>query len=436
MVMAAALVIVQSATMIAPPDPATAASANDLVYGGINVSARHTKALMKHYKTRVPQKAYILDYISKHDDVRDLYAKYGVTANVIHDRAEPGRINSSANPNFKSFGRLPHSSEDESEVVDGQTFYKRPLDSWGNNVTRSALEGRLPNGNYFAILYDCGNLVITHKYVPKPKHKPKPKPPASHPAPVIHPTVVTPPAPAPAPTPAPAPAPTPAATPPPPGTPPPPPPVVPPPPPPPVTPIGLPNLELNKTAVLLSGADGSSTDANGATAQGGDLITYTLTTQNTGTGAAKGYQAVDNVTDILEYADIVDAGGATLFNGALTWPKTTIKAGEIYSLTFKARVKSPIPTRPTSISDPQSYDLCIDNVYNNGTVAGGSVRTCLPVPVAKQIEVKSAALPDTGPATSTFIVMFLIAAISFFYYRNRQLVNEIGMLRGDHHGGV
>ncbi len=137
---------------------------------------------------------------------------------------------------------------------------------------------------------------------------------------------------------------------------------------------------------------------------------------------------VENIRDILEYADVISPGGATLQDGSLTWPKTTIKDGESDVRTFQVKVKSPIPINPISVSDPLSYDLKMNNVYGNVVVVN------LQVPPEKQIEVASATLPQTGTGTTTFIVFVLVSAMAYFYFRNRQLMTEVAMLRNDHHG--
>ncbi len=70
----------------------------------------------------------------------------------------------------------------------------------------------------------------------------------------------------------------------------------------------------------------------------------------------------------------------------------------------------------------------MNNVYGNVVI------TNLQPPVPKQVEMAAAQLPATGAGTSSLIVIVLICAIAYFYYRNRQLIREVSMLRNDHHG--
>lgn len=200
----------------------------------------------------------------------------------------------------------------------------------------------------------------------------------------------------------------------------------------PTPPSGQPNITTAKSAIIIAAADNSKQDANGATAQPGDTVEYTLTTTNSGSADAKGYAVSENLHDVLEYATIIDPRGGILdeSTGIMTWPKADIKAGKDFIVTFQTRVKSPLPTTPHSASDPQSYDLKMDNVYGN------LISINLAVPAEKQVEVASASLPATGPGTSALIVFVLLGGVLFFYYRNRQLANEIAMLKGDHYGGA
>jgi hypothetical protein len=112
----------------------------------------------------------------------------------------------------------------------------------------------------------------------------------------------------------------------------------------------------------------------------------------------------------------------------MTWPKVTIQPGKSYSTTFQVQVKNPIPTTPRSSIDPASYDLTMSNVYGN------LVNVHLTIPAEKQIEVANEQLPETGAGTNFIILLVTIAGITYFYFRNRQMVTEVSMLRGDHHG--
>ncbi|HEY6737016.1 MAG TPA: PKD domain-containing protein [Candidatus Saccharimonadia bacterium] len=170
-------------------------------------------------------------------------------------------------------------------------------------------------------------------------------------------------------------------------------------------------------------------DATTAPAQAGDQIRYSLTTKNAG-GIAGDYTVVEHIDDILEYADVTDTGGATLAKGVLTWPAVSIDPGATLLKTFSVKIKSPVPSTPLGVSDRFSYDLRLDNIYGN------QVSITVAPPPAKQIEGASTSLPDTGAATSTLIILAVAFLAVYFYFRNRQLMTEIHILRGSYQGGL
>jgi fimbrial isopeptide formation D2 family protein len=394
-VMALMLAGLQIASIIAPAEAANNCSPNDVVNCGI-ASTGHPQATM-------------LAQYDAHPDIKALLNRYGIDRNDIANTTH-GTLNS-GNHAFISFGRVPHFADDVAVHVDGATFYHRPLYKWGDNITYDDIEGRRHGDNkFFAFLYNCGNLVLTDLTPTTPTPPPSPVAPPARPTP------------APAPVPAPPKPVTPVA---PPATPSPVAPTVIPPTPAPVAP-GQPNIVESKAAAILNPDGTTKGDAATTAANAGDVIEYTLTTTNNGKGAAKDYIVTDDMSDVLEYADVLDSHGATVSNGIMTWPKTTLAINQSNIITLQMKVKSPIPTRPTSISDPNSFDLKLDNVYGN------AIRVSLITPPAKEVEAATGQLPQTGPGTSSLIVFALLGGIVYFYFRNRQLVSEVAVLRGDH----
>jgi uncharacterized repeat protein (TIGR01451 family)/LPXTG-motif cell wall-anchored protein len=190
-----------------------------------------------------------------------------------------------------------------------------------------------------------------------------------------------------------------------------------------------PQFTPHKTAFNVT----QSKDATKQLANGGDVLRYTLTVTNTG-GRASTFTFKDDLTDVLEYADITDAGGAKISQGpnpgqtAVSWPEETISAGATATHIVNVTVKNPIPSTPVSTSDQFSYDLCMDNVF------GDTVHICVTPPAPKQIEKASSTLPDTGAGTSVLVILGFAALVIYFYARNKQLVTEVRLLRGQYTG--
>ncbi len=373
-VTAAIVLVLQFAVVIAPPEGVNASSPNDIITGGFS------------------NKEQLAVIIQQNEELRHLFAYFRIGANEVRAASTIHYIPARTS-NLYSIGRIRHASTDTVITVYGHDYYMRRLSSVATTTNASAIEGTTEDGRHFAVLATCGNIAVD--FIPSP-----PPPP-----------------------------PTPLPPPPPPPLPPPPPPVVipPPPPPPPVIPP-----QRYKSAIYVNrlDANGKPTLAISAKAEAGDVIEYTLTTKNVGSVTIPRYEVSEELADVLEYADIINPGGATAVNSALIWPAKDIPPNGQITNTFRIKVKTPVPVTPVSISDPLSFDLRMDNVY------GEEVAISLLVPPPKQFEAASAALPETGAGSSLLLVATFVALTVFFYARNRQLVTEVSILRVDHNNGA
>lgn len=196
-----------------------------------------------------------------------------------------------------------------------------------------------------------------------------------------------------------------------------------------VTPVLTPNLDYLKTADNLTvlTSENKPTDANNTTVAAGNKIRYNLLARNSGDGVAKGFVFEENVSDILEYAEIVDMGGATSSikekQTILTWPAVDIAAGKSVVKSFVVQVKNPIPTTATSVSDPTSFDLTMDNVFKAHPV---SIK--LPPPPAKRVEQTIEKLPQTGSKWPNLLFAVLSAGAVFVFLRARLLKQELEII--------
>lgn len=449
--LAAVLVVVvtvfQAFTFIVPPKPSNAASSNDIVYGGYS------------------SKQQIIDVYLAHADIRALYDYFGITLQNIQDAQYEVKGLWGGEPGINSIGRNPHSSQDQLLQIPGATtnIYLRPLASWGTSARYTVLHGGNQWGQEFFIMFDCGNIAIRGypKPLPTPTPTPVPTPqpkfdclsltatPNNGTAPlnvnfvgtgsatgttitsyqfdfgdgnkveqasnkVSHsyakagdyvaslkvktslgvsaakPACQQPIK---------------------------------------VTPVLTPNLSYLKTADNLTVLtnDGKPTDANNTTVAAGNKIRYNLLAQNSGDGVAKAFVFEENVSDILEYADIVDAGGATQSSKEkqtiLTWPAVDIVAGQSVVKSFVVQVKNPIPTTAVSVSDPTSFDLQMDNVFKAHPV---SIK--LPAPPVKRVEQATTKLPQTGAGLANLIMAVLAGGAVFIFLRARLLKRELEII--------
>lgn len=172
-------------------------------------------------------------------------------------------------------------------------------------------------------------------------------------------------------------------------------------------------------------------DANNTTAKAGDVITYTLKVENTSKETRKKYVVLENIGDVLEYADIIDYHGGTKdSSNNVTWPGTDIKPNSSITKQLTVKVKDPIPQTPASASNPGSFDLTMTNTYGN------TVNIKLPGSVAKTTEQVGATLPNTGPGENMVIGFAITAVVGYFLARSRLLSKELDIVRSEYTVGA
>jgi len=182
-------------------------------------------------------------------------------------------------------------------------------------------------------------------------------------------------------------------------------------------------LELHKKAKNITQ---QIDNANGTTANAGDTIEYNLSVTNRSKLERKDFVIEENMEDVLEYADIIDASGATFTENPvkmLTWQPITIQPNETVSRTVLVKIKSTLPTTPASTSDPLSNDLKLVNVY------GDTVQINLPGNPVKTIERTVTSLPKTGLGANIAISTTILFLASYFYFRSRLMVKELSLVK-------
>lgn len=173
-------------------------------------------------------------------------------------------------------------------------------------------------------------------------------------------------------------------------------------------------------------------DAATTTAKAGDKIVYSLNIANKGKASAD-ITPTEQLLDVLEYAQIIDGGGATFDTSTktLVWPTVTLKPGDTQTRMFTVQILSEIPAMNTGTSDKQSYDCRIDNAFGN------TVSINVDCPVQKQIvEQTVEQLPHTGPRENMLFAGVALTVIVYFYARSRQMKKEVRLIRRDLNAGT
>jgi hypothetical protein len=268
----------------------------------------------------------------------------------------------------------PTTITDPTGVTPITTVYSRPLSlSNGSHAKIYAYIGHSSRVGWFALMQACGNLVTD--IVPPP---------------------ITPP-----------------------------PPVKPPPPAPPKPAV----LAFNKTATNVSQGN---VVASSIAAKESDKITFTLSMKNSG-GVAAPVKISDNLSDTLEYSSLVDNGGGTFDNTTktLTWPDISLNPGETQERSFAIQVLATIPATPTGTSNPDSYNCVMNNAFEGSGVT--IPVTCAPPKVIEHITTE---LPHTGPTENMIFAGVILAVVTYFFLRSKQLGKEVRLIRRDLNAGT
>lgn len=187
-------------------------------------------------------------------------------------------------------------------------------------------------------------------------------------------------------------------------------------------------IEVDKTAKNISQGN---VDAETVTAEENDRLVFTLSVENSG-GTPAAFTFRDSLSDALEYATLTDRGGGTFDEEAkvLTWPEVTLEPGETQTRTFAMAIISEIPATPTGISDPSSYDCHIENTFYDAYIV--IPVSCAPPKIVEQVVTE---LPTTGPTENVIFGSVLLAVVSYFFFRSKQLGREVRLIRRDLNAG-
>jgi uncharacterized repeat protein (TIGR01451 family) len=397
-------ILVQVFAIVSPPESTLAESNNDMVRGG--------------FTSREQAVTYCR---SNTQDFANVLAHYRVTCEALASAATKTIKSTDHGKQLDSLGRVEQGqtiartgkpTEEYPVMINGTEYFMKNLWSWdsGSSSSYKVLEVKNSHNQSIFIMYSCGNIVTIGKYAPPPPpEKPKPEEPKDictnipglqtrkeecdtcpnlpgeqtnksecYPCPKAKNTNAT-----------------------------------------------SACLELTKSA---SNQTQSIQNANNTTALAGDVIVYTLQVKNTGTQAVKAFVVEETLSDVLEYADIVDlSGGQIDSKGVATWPKQDIAASSVVEKRVTVKVKSPIPQTPVSSSDPGSFNLIMTNVFY-----GTAVNIKLPASTSKSVEMAVTSMPNTGPGTTIAIAFVILAVAGYFLARNMLLAKELDIARSDY----
>ncbi len=183
------------------------------------------------------------------------------------------------------------------------------------------------------------------------------------------------------------------------------------------------NTNVIKSKIAKNSSQGFI-DATTATANADDQISYTITVENIGL-RPEAIKLEEKLSDVLEYAMIVDNGGGILNESTktLSWADLTLNPKDKQTRTFAVKVLSKIPATATSINNTTSFDCKMSNVFGN------SIDINVGCPTPKIVESVASELPKTGPTENMIFAGIVLGLSTYFYARNRQLKKEVYLIR-------
>ncbi len=161
------------------------------------------------------------------------------------------------------------------------------------------------------------------------------------------------------------------------------------------------------------------------------MLTYSLYAKNTSNSVAvKGFVIEENLSDVLDYSNVVDLHGGTLDDqNVVSWPGVDIDVGSTVTKQITVKVKNPIPQTPISSSNPGTYDCTMTNVFSD------TVNVKVKCGVAKTTEQIGTALPNTGPG-ETLAVSFVVTVVAgYFLARSKLMSKELDLLKVEYTSG-
>ena len=189
------------------------------------------------------------------------------------------------------------------------------------------------------------------------------------------------------------------------------------------------NIVQSETSINISQ---DFVDATTLVAKAADRISYTVSISNTGESTSYDTKFEDNLSDVLEYAALIDNGGGALDlnTNILSWSNVTLPPGGQQTRTFIIKMLNPIPSTAKGKINSTSFDCIINNTFGN------SINIKVDCPAPKIIEQTASQLPVIGPIENIVFISILVALTTYFYARTRQMRKELNIIKKDAISGM
>ena len=169
--------------------------------------------------------------------------------------------------------------------------------------------------------------------------------------------------------------------------------------------------------------------ASQISARSKDHITYKLTSTNTSGGDEK-FQFVFYIGDILEYSEVSSDGGATIDEGYIYWPESTLENKSIQERSFTTQIKNPIPVFRKNPNSQNSFDCIMSGNFGN------QIDIAINCPIQKTVEKITTLLPEIDVIYTTTTLMIVLVLMILLCLRTKLLLKELSIIRKNFTSGV
>lgn len=184
-------------------------------------------------------------------------------------------------------------------------------------------------------------------------------------------------------------------------------------------------LDLSLSARALS-----STSPKIQRAHTSDRIVYTIKIDNKSDFDIPLTSSV-GLEDTLEYSRILDTGGGeyNYDTKTLDWPTQTVSAGSDFERSFIIQILPNIPSTAQGKYTEASYDCLI------ATSFGNTISIPIDCPAMKHIEGMVRSLPEASVRLNLTVSSIILLVAIYLYFRSRQILTELYIIRHTHLGG-
>lgn len=180
-------------------------------------------------------------------------------------------------------------------------------------------------------------------------------------------------------------------------------------------------------------------NANNTLAKPSDRVEYTLEVKNTGKNTGT-YTFTDNLADVLEYSTVIQSGGGVISSAADGSPIE--KQGTITwsPMAIKAgqSVQKTVIVQLKSVVPTAPQSLSNPESYNcrMHNSFGNGTTILVDCPPEKTVEQVVTQLPTTGPTENAIFAGVLLSVVTYFYARSRQMKKEVRLIRHNVNAGT